>query len=75
MKLLIVTQKVDATDSNLGFSSGGLKFAKYADITVIANEVHTDAGTTRRKTFLFFLSAEERARPFRANLSLPETAL
>ncbi len=40
MKLLIVTQKVDATDSNLGFFIRWLEvFSKSAEIVVIANEV------------------------------------
>ncbi|MDO8594568.1 MAG: glycosyltransferase family 4 protein [bacterium] len=40
MKLLIVTQKVDATDSNLGFFISWIKkFSEYAEVTVIANEV------------------------------------
>jgi len=39
MKLLIVTQKVDATDSNLGFFVEWIKkIAGQADVTVIANE-------------------------------------
>ncbi len=63
MKLLIVTQKVDATDSNLGFFIGWIeKFAKYADITVIANEVHTDAGNyTPKNVSLFSLGKEKGA--------------
>lgn len=44
MKLLIITQKVDATDTNLGFFVQWIeKLAERADITVIANEVHSDA--------------------------------
>ncbi|MDO8619897.1 MAG: glycosyltransferase family 4 protein [bacterium] len=40
MKLLIVTQKVDATDRNLGFFIGWMrKFSEHAEIVVIANEV------------------------------------
>lgn len=40
MRLLIVTQKVDATDANLGFFVRWIeKLAEYAEITVIANEV------------------------------------
>ena len=40
MKLLIVTQKVDISDRNLGFFHRWLAaFAKYAEVIVIANEV------------------------------------
>ncbi len=40
MKLLIVTQKVDATDRNLGFFIRWIKkFSEHAEVTVIANEV------------------------------------
>ena len=40
MKLLIVTQKVDATYSNLGFFVSWIKkFAEQAEVVVIANEV------------------------------------
>ncbi len=40
MKLLIITQKVDTADSNLGFFVAWIRlFGEYADVTVIANEV------------------------------------
>ncbi len=40
MKLLIVTQKVNDTDRNLGFFIQWIKkFAEHAEVTVIANEV------------------------------------
>lgn len=46
MKLLIVTQKVNATDSNLGFFVRWIEeFSKQAEVTVIANEV--DFGTSQ----------------------------
>ncbi len=44
MHLLIITQKVDATDSNLGFFVQWIEaLSKRMEITVIANEVHRDA--------------------------------
>ena len=40
MRLLIVTQKVDTNDPNLGFFVSWIKeFSKHADVTVIGNEV------------------------------------
>src|SRR3989344_2833539 len=40
MNILIVTQKVDVTDNNLGFFHSWLAaFAEHADVVVIANEV------------------------------------
>ena len=60
MKLIIVTQKVDATDSNLGFFVRWVEeFSKHADITVIANEVHKDAyGNIPKKVNIFSLGKE-----------------
>lgn len=44
MKLLVVTQKVDAADANLGFFVRWIeKLSERAEITVIANEVRPDA--------------------------------
>lgn len=44
MRLLIITQKVDATDANLGFFVRWIeRLAERAEITVIANEIHRDA--------------------------------
>lgn len=44
MKLLIVTQKVDEADKNLGFFTTWIKsFANHVDLIVIANEVGTYA--------------------------------
>ncbi len=52
MHLLIVTQKVDATDSTLGFFVHWIKrFSEYADITVIANEVGPYDLPTRVRVF------------------------
>ncbi len=43
-RLLVITQKVDATDSNLGFFVRWIEeLSKRMEITVIANEVHPDA--------------------------------
>lgn len=42
MTLLIVTQKIDAADRNLGFFIRWVEeFARFADVIVIANEMHT----------------------------------
>ncbi len=63
MKLLIVTQKVDDTDRNLGFFIHWIKkFSEYADVVVIANEVGPhDLGD---KVQVFSLGKEKGASRF-----------
>lgn len=63
MRLLIVTQKVDEADKNLGFFTTWLTaFAKHADVIVIANEVGTHAlGENVR---VYSLGKEKRASRF-----------
>ena len=64
MKLLIVTQKVDAADSNLGFFVRWIEeFARKCErIAVIANEVHKDAqGYMPDNVALFSLGKEDGA--------------
>lgn len=63
MKLLIVTQKIDANDRNLGFFVQWIKkFAEYADVVVIANEVGPhDLGDTVQ---VFSLGKEKGASRF-----------
>lgn len=61
MRILIITQKVDATDSNLGFFIEWIKkFAEHAEVTVIANEVHFDAfGYTEKYATIHSLGKRE----------------
>ncbi len=60
MRLLVVTQKVDATDRNLGFFVGWIeKFAEQGEIVVIANEVNADTVRQLPSTISVFSLGKE----------------
>ena len=67
MQLLIITQKIDETDANLGFFVGWLKqFSKHATVTVVANEIHPGASAclSGHAVTLFSLGKERGANRF-----------